>query len=459
MKCKTDHFNIINLRNFINIFKLMKNKGIRLVVLFGAIFIVGIIFFQIFWVTEVYNIKRKQLVQSINSALYNVAEKISHYNNTPLQNENPVTQFTNRYYTVNVNSVIDPSVLEHFLQTEFKFRNLEIDYEYAIYDCDLDSMKYSGFYSPTMDSSAMRRTNFAKCDDCVYYFGIHFPKLGSYIVGSMNMWIFFSILLLTAAISISIAIFVILKQKRLSEIQKDFINNMTHEFKTPISTISISADVISNPEIIENPSRLANYAAIIKDQNSRLEAQVERVLQFADIDKKELKLNIDEIDIHEVILNVSGNFNVNIEKRNGKLSFDFNATPGIIKADKFHLTNIIYNLLDNAVKYCNENPEIIIKTYNDRNSLGFSIRDNGIGIKKEHQKKLFDKFYRVPTGNIHNVKGFGIGLNYVKSIVEAHGWKINIESNLGFGSEFVITIMEPKRKRSFRLLKFAEIKK
>ncbi|MBN2681637.1 MAG: HAMP domain-containing histidine kinase [Bacteroidales bacterium] len=432
----------------------MKNKGIRLVVLFGAIFIVGIIFFQIFWVTEVYNIKQKQLVESINSALYNVAEKISRYNNTPLQNENPVNQFTKRYYTVNVYSAIDPKVLEHFLQTEFQYRNLEIDYEFAIYDCDLDSMKYSGFYSPSMDTSAMGKAKFTKCDDCVYYFGIHFPKLGTYIVGSMNMWIVFSILLLTATISISVAIFVILKQKRLSEIQKDFINNMTHEFKTPISTISISADVISNPEIITTPARLSNYAAIIKEQNSRLESQVEKVLQFADVDKKELKLNIEEIDIHEIILNVSANFNVNVEKRNGKISFDLNATPGIIKADKFHLINIFYNLLDNAVKYCKETPEINISTRNQKDGLVFAIKDNGIGIKKEHQKKMFDKFYRVPTGNVHNVKGFGIGLNYVKSIVETHGWKIFVESSINSGSEFVIIMKEKKQKKGlFRLFK------
>ncbi|HBS87248.1 MAG: hypothetical protein A2W91_03440 [Bacteroidetes bacterium GWF2_38_335] len=418
----------------------MKNKGIRLVVIFGAISIVGIILFQVYWVQRVYTIKEKQLVQSINSALYNVAEKIATYNNTPLQNENPVYQQSKYYYIVNVNSMIDPSILDHFLKTEFEFRNLRIDYEYAIYDCDSDIMRYTGSFMPSQDTAVFMKTEFAKCEDCIYYFGINFPKIDSYLVGDMNIWIVFSAILLSAIIFISIAIFVILRQKRLSEIQKDFINNMTHEFKTPISTISISADVISNPKIVNDPQRLSNYAAIIKDQNNRLESQVEKVLQFANIDKKDLKLNIEEIDLHEIILNVTENFIVNLEKRNGNLIYELDAMPSFIFADKFHLTNIIYNLLDNAVKYSLENPEIVIRTSEKNSEIVFSIKDNGIGIKKEHLKKLFDKFYRVPTGNIHNVKGFGIGLNYVKSIVKAHDWKIHVESEPEKGTIFTINI-------------------
>jgi two-component system phosphate regulon sensor histidine kinase PhoR len=252
----------------------------------------------------------------------------------------------------------------------------------------------------------------------------------------MNIWIISSFVLLTALGFFTYAIFVIFRQKRLSEIQKDFINNMTHEFKTPISTIGISANVLSEPGIVSHPERLSNYAAIIMDQNKRLEHQIEKVLQIARIERNKLRLNIEEVDVHQIIKRVAENFNMNIRDLKGRLTLNLDALNHRVKADKLHLTNIIYNLIDNGIKYSQGAPELEVSTSNQPGFLVLEVKDKGIGIEKRYHKKIFEKFFRVPTGNIHNVKGFGIGLSYVKSIVSSHKWTMKVESEPDKGARF-----------------------
>jgi two-component system phosphate regulon sensor histidine kinase PhoR len=231
------------------------------------------------------------------------------------------------------------------------------------------------------------------------------------------------------------ASWVILQQKRLSEEQIDFINNMTHEFKTPISTIFISANVLRQPTIIENPRRLMNYANIIHDEATRLKNQVERVLQMATIDEDKIRLNREPINIHDLINKTVQNIDAILKEREGEITCDFQAGNATVLGDSLHLTNIIYNLLDNAIKYCEDAPVITIKTHtHPKNWLLFEIHDNGIGISRDHSKKVWDKFYRVPTGNVHDVKGFGLGLNYVKVVVAAHKGTVKLSSALGVGT-------------------------
>jgi two-component system phosphate regulon sensor histidine kinase PhoR len=232
---------------------------------------------------------------------------------------------------------------------------------------------------------------------------------------------------------------VILKQKRLSEVQRDFVNNMTHEFKTPIATIDVSADLIANPKILVKPEAIVNYANIIKTQNNRLKSQIEKVLQMAAMDRGKLKLNKEVIDLHQLVQEAVKSFNLK-DQAEITVNLEADDTCKCVMADKVHLTNIIYNLLDNAVKYVDGYPKIKIQTHQVKNQITLSIQDNGIGIGKEHQRKVFEKFFRVPTGNVHNVKGFGLGLNYVKQIVKAHKWKINLASEIGKGSTFTITM-------------------
>jgi len=215
---------------------------------------------------------------------------------------------------------------------------------------------------------------------------------------------------------------------------------MTHEFKTPISTIGISANVLSEPEIANDPNRLANYASIISDQNRRLENQIEKVLQVARIEKNKLNLKLEEIDLHKMIQRIAESFKLNIEDLDGELILELNAGSFKVMADKQHLNNVIYNLVDNALKYKKDKPKVIVRTSIANDFIELEVKDNGIGIDKKYINKIFDKFFRVPAGNVHNVKGFGIGLNYVKNIMDAHKWKIEIQSIIGEGSTFKLII-------------------
>jgi two-component system phosphate regulon sensor histidine kinase PhoR len=224
----------------------------------------------------------------------------------------------------------------------------------------------------------------------------------------------------------------------LSEIKNDFISNMTHEFKTPISTISLACEVLSDKSIEKSPERMNKYVKMIGDENKRLSLLVENILQTAILDKGQLKLKIQSIDIHNLIEQTITNIKLQVENKEGEISTDLKAANAVINGDRVHITNIVFNLIDNALKYSGDHPVIKISTRNDSEGVFISVEDNGIGISKENQKRIFDTMYRVPTGNIHNVKGFGLGLSYVKAVVEKHGGSINVESELGKGSTFTI---------------------
>jgi len=420
-------------------FTFVKSNQIRIAVLLGSISIIGIIVFQLYWVNKSYGLVEQQFNQTVEIALYNVADKMVRFNGNELPNENPVRQISSNYFIVDINEIIDASILDHYLKTEFEYSNIQVDYEYAIYDCETDKMVFGKYINPAAKTKH-DESKFQKYDEFTYYFGIIFPSKTMYILNNMNIWLISGFVLITAIIFFAYAVFIILKQKRLSEIQKDFINNMTHEFKTPISTIGISASVIADPEILKEPGRLQNYAAIIADQNKRLENQIEKVLQVASIEKNKLHLNFEKINIHELIRDVSKSFNLTIKDKDGKLIFQLDADEQVVMADKIHLTNVIYNLIDNAVKYSQNAPYISVTTSNSGQKLLLEISDKGIGIEKKYNQKIFNKFFRVPTGNIHNIKGFGLGLNYVKNIIDAHHWELHVKSQVNEGSQFIISI-------------------
>jgi len=419
----------------------MKRMQIRFIVILGAFAIIGITVVQIYWMKKAWNIREKQFNQTIFIGLRTVAENLGVYNQIVLPNENPVNQLSSNYFVVNVNSVIDANILDYYLKTEFDKLNIKTDYEYAIYDCHNDKMVYGNYVQAEGKEKPIKpTTNMPKYDEYVYYFGINFPSKTTYLSGDMVIWMIFSAILLVSVIFFGYAIFIILQQKRLSELQKDFINNMTHEFKTPISSINISADVISNPDIIKTPERLKNYGAIIKQENNRLNKQVEKVLQIAKIEKSGFELKIEEVDLHEIIDNVVSNCNANNKQREAHITAKLENEKLLILADRLHITNILHNLLDNAIKYADKQPEIIVSTVKAGKKIIIGVEDNGPGIPREYQKKVFQKFFRIPTGNVHNVKGFGLGLFYVRNISRAHHWGISLESEVGNGSKFIIEI-------------------
>jgi two-component system phosphate regulon sensor histidine kinase PhoR len=306
-----------------------------------------------------------------------------------------------------------------------------------------DKIQYSSFvcFSENCDrSDSTANYHFPDLNIHNYYFGVHFPDKRYLLLGDLNNWFVSSAILLVVMAFFVYSLMLIFKQKRLSEIQNDFINNMTHEFKTPISTISISSEVLMKPEIINTPERLLSYAAIIRKEAARLKKNVDTVLQTANIAQKIDKLNFEQVEVHELIEDLSNNCEPLFKEKNGELIINLSAKNTLIRADRLHFTNVIHNLIDNGMKYSERPPMITITTKNVGNDLTVSIKDNGIGIAERDQKQVFNKFFRVHTGDVHDVKGFGLGLYYVKEMVEGHKGRIELKSKIGEGSEFKLIV-------------------
>lgn len=392
---------------------------------------------------KAFDLREREFNDRVNIALRSVAQEIMLLANDS-SDVPPVRQLSSNYFVVSTNDTLHPFLLKSLLDNEFRSRNLKTNFEYSIYDCFTDSMVYGGMV--VLSEEPTKKADepiIPKWDGDSHYFGVHFPEKQSYLLSQMSIWLFSSSILLVVIIFFAYTLWVILKQKRLSEIKNDFINNMTHEFKTPISTISSSAELLKTGSLDTDQTKRNRYYQMIADESNRLKLQVEKVLQMAQFEKSEIDLNLTSCDIHELVNQAAGSLSFLLAQRDGKLSLNLVATNPVLKVDELHFTNIIRNLLDNAIKYCTDIPEISISTKNTRNGIEITVSDNGIGIGSKQLKQVFEKFYRVPTGNIHNVKGFGLGLYYVKTLVEAHNGTIRVDSNSS-GSSFIIFL--PKLK-------------
>ena len=416
----------------------MSRTTLRIVIILAAVSMVGIVLTQIYWVRRAFDLRENQFNRDVNTALSSVATQLFRINNTPSPSNNPVEQISTNYFIVNINGPVNNGLLGFLLVTEFEKRNITAGFEYGVYDCIDQCMVGGNYASPKKAKLEVPIQQFPALQNDGYYFGVQFPRVQADLLSQMGIWGFSSAVMLIVVFFFAYTLFVILKQRRLSEVQKDFINNMTHEFKTPLSTIALSTEVLKDPAIVHHPERLLNYATIIGNENQRLKQQVERVLQMARLDKEDIGLKRELLDVHDLIREAVGNISLTLQGRNGKITLDTQAWPSLVSADKLHLTNVFFNLLDNAVKYTTRPPEIVIRTTSSQGHIVIRIEDKGTGISRENQRKVFHRFYRVPTGNVHDVKGFGIGLNYVKLIVESHQAKISLESEPGKGSIFII---------------------
>ena len=422
----------------------MKSSSIRFIVILATLCITGITITQWYWVSRAFDLKEAEFERTVNAALFNVAHQIYDINQTPSPAVNPVKQVSTNYFVVQINGEIDAGLLEFLLRHEFEKRNVKADFEYGVYDCLSEKMKYGDYVPLQPTPEKVTSKKLATLSNYAYYFGVQFPNREAHLINQMGIWSFSSLVLLMVILFFAYTLFVILKQKRLSEIQKDFINNLTHEFKTPISTIAVSTEVLKDPGIIHHPERLLNYTTIIEKENSRLKQQVERVLQMARFDRDTITLKKEKLDIHQVIGDAIKNTSLALQEKQGLITCDLKAENYEMAGDRLHLTNVLHNLIDNAIKYCQGTPNIIISTHKLNKGIVVDVKDNGIGIARENHKRVFEKFYRVPTGNVHDVKGFGLGLNYVKSIVAAHKGNIKLISDLGTGSIFKIFLpVEP----------------
>jgi two-component system phosphate regulon sensor histidine kinase PhoR len=422
----------------------MKDVQILRVFFLGVMAIIGILSLQTYWVVNNWNTNEEEFNERVHSALYRVAQSIAKMNDISLPARNLIKQRSANYYIVNTETEIDPSALEFYLQKELERQQLRIDFEYAVFDCSNRQMVYGNYCTYGNQDNApsvQDRSNLPSDQDFTYYFGVRFPNRSNFLFGKMQIALILTGILFVTVLFFAYSLWVIFRQKRFSEMQKDFINNMTHEFKTPLSTIQIAADVFLKHAEVQKDQRLFQYAGIIKEQNTRLNHQVERVLDIARFEKDNFDLHLEWIDMSDLILTVTSSARLRVQERGGLLELELDQTIEPVWGDRFHLTNLLHSLLDNAIKYSLEAPQITVSLQAlSPLSLQLKIQDSGIGIPKEYQAKIFEKFYRIPTGNVHNVKGFGLGLYYVQRICLAHGWKIRLQSDAGQGTCMAIVI-------------------
>lgn len=449
----------------------MSKRAIWIVIVLMALALIGTIIVQLYWINWSVRLKEEQFNESIIAALHRVGSRLE--KNDPSQGLSSSILFEKwdekqkeielidreiRLRKFTLERRIDPLFLKKIITQEFQELNLDLEYSFAVFDNFRKRMIIlNGNYQADVGINNRASNPGLKLETLLqnseYEIGL-FPGITGnpgtlkVIFPSKTSWLWRSVwpllvlsLLLTIMIvaCFSYVIYIVFRQKKLSEIKNDFVNNMTHEFKTPIATISLASDSITSPMVVNSPDKIRRFADIIRQENRRMLSQVEKVLQMALLDKHDFKLNLKELNVHEIIEQAVANINLSVQQREGLITKELNAINANVMGDPIHLTNIIYNLLDNANKYSVDKPEILVTTKNKGSFIEIIISDKGIGMTRDEQKMIFEKFYRVPTGNIHNVKGFGLGLSYVKAMAIEHNGKVEVDSEPGKGSRFTLT--------------------
>jgi len=478
----------------------MNRKAISIIIGLMIAALIGITISQISLIRSAVELKEDHFEQDVQDALNAVVEKIeeqerlearmnysgfsarysrNNKNNDPLilskgkgfgeytsspsnllDPNNEPAELTNQYELYRMRNANRPLVerftldeITNYIGKELEDHGIRSKYEYGVFSEDTKSMVIENGHYVYEDASAKdflpNQKNLYTTDYKVHLFNsdgktagwisVFFPNESSFVWKQVWVNILASILFtLLILFCFAYTINVIITQKKLSSMKTDFINNMTHEFKTPIATISLAADSITSPMIAGKSDKVQRFANIIKQENKRMNSQVEKVLQMAMLDKKDFNLKLTQLDLHDVINSAIENINLQVEKKGGNAYADLKAEKPFVEGDMTHISNIINNLLDNANKYSPEEPEISVHTRNVPNGVEVIVKDRGIGMTKEARKSIFDKFYRVHTGDLHDVKGFGLGLSYVKAMMTAHKGVIDVKSELGKGSSFIL---------------------
>lgn len=431
--------------------------------------LVGIIFFQVSWLRNMILLRQEQIKEKIDQATEIVGKELEQYKGSyplGLGSKSPAENIFSGDFSLEflrpatIGRRFNTAELAEKIKNAFKKVDLEkMQFEFGLFALDprstlmgkverqsdnfereyVDSISnYSkGYALLTPSGSAAENLT---TDETITIVALDWK---SFAFKSLRFRIItvilFTIIIITA---FYLTVRTMLRQKKLGDIKNDFINNMTHEFKTPIATISLAVDAMKNEKVIQDREKITYFSTIIKEENLRMNRQVETILRASQLEKQEVDLNLKPVHVHEVIKDVADNFALQLEEKQGRAELLLNAENDLINADEVHFSNLINNLLDNAIKYSKENVPIFIKITTQLNGKNLVIRveDNGIGMNKETVKKVFERFYRAQTGNIHNVKGFGLGLSYVKTIIEVHHGEIKAESTLGKGSTFTIEL-------------------
>jgi len=420
----------------------MNRKIIIFTIIVMTIALIGLMGIQIYWIQNATEVKEATFQRTVTDVLGKVVSKIEKLEKRKASEANPYEGMLNFNRHLLYERFITESQLDSIIFLELNNRGIDTRFEFGIYNPEKDLFLVEK--DPWMRKTLIERGSAAKLfvSDMFTspeYLLLYFPNEKQFLLTELWGMLLISIILIIVVVySFTYTITTIFRQKKLSEMKNDFINNMTHEFKTPISTISLACEALSDQTIKRSPEFTENYISIILEENKRLATMAEKILQTAVIEKGQLKIKRESINLHEIITDVIKNIRIQVEIKDGIIRKQCKAINPVLLGDKVHITNLVYNLLDNANKYSPRKPVIIVRTENTSNGIFLTIEDHGIGIKKSEQKKIFDKLYRVPTGNIQEVRGFGLGLSYVKAIVEEHRGRISLDSEVGKGSTFKV---------------------
>ena len=422
-------------------------KVFPVIVVLITLSVLGILFIQMQWIKNAVLVKKEQYEQSRLNTMKSIKQSLNEsflqkyalHNGGVVDFDEASRQRTlARKFTA---QVFSEDEVNNIIQRALRSNNIKEGFEYNITNIFGESILHSdNFHVGQNDMAQIIKLS---SDNSLQPETLYLYTRGNnkYFINDMGWMIVASIILTTIIISaFALTVRTLFNQKKLSEIKSDFINNMTHELKTPLATISLAVDALNNAKVIHDEEKIRYYSGMIREENKRMNKQVETILQSARLERQETSLNLQQLDAHEVIRKVTDNLTLQIQEKHGTLVLNLKATRMKVKADEVHFSNIIFNLLDNAIKYSKDPLRIEIETVNNGNMLAIRIKDNGIGMNKETQSRVFEKFYRAHTGNLHNVKGFGLGLSYVKAMVEAHRGRVKIDSTLGKGSTFIVSL-------------------
>ncbi|MEN9917621.1 MAG: hypothetical protein RL662_57 [Bacteroidota bacterium] len=385
---------------------------------------------------------------AVAQASYNMQEELrQRYEYQRKLVDNVVYKMTQTSSDLPIEEKVSFKVLNDNVSDELRYNGIDLPFQFEIVDKNDKPVYRQDFYAEPDPQAIYTQVLYPNDPiDKLNYLRVSFPTKKDYLLNEISFMLPAFIFTLILLVTFIISIYLIFRQKRLSEMKSDFMNNMTHELKTPVSTISLAAQMLKDPGILKSPEIFNHISSVINDETKRLSFQVEKVLQMSLFEKQQATLKLKELDVNDIIVNIANTYQLKVEKFGGTIDIDLEASDTTINADEMHLTNVLFNLLDNALKYRKEDVplELMIRTWNQNNKVYISVEDNGIGIKREDTKKIFERFFRVSTGNRHDVKGFGLGLTYVKKIVEDHKGLIKVESELGRGTKFIISLFNIK---------------
>jgi len=422
----------------------MRSSTLKWIVLSATLLAAIVVTVQLFWLKKVYSFEQRQFNLNVVKSIRGLFEDLQ-MNDAPgtiLQSLINTPDKDNDYYVFKADTIPIKDSLAFYIQDEFADFGVLTDCKLGAYSASEKKYVYEQFIPApasryaTVKPVLQELPVFYKDFDHIL---LYFPHRHEYILEQMDFWIVSSVVLFIALIGLAASLFYFYRQKFLAEIQKDFVNNFTHEFKTPLAVMKIASDVLAQDSIFKQPDRLERYAAIIQNQTEHLQSQVERLLRTASIETKDLPIRREDINAQQLIEQALSKVQPLIDQKNARVEVKVEEMGGRVMADKAHLELALVNLLENALKY-SVDPHIVVQTGHYEDDFYISVKDNGVGIEKQYLKNIFKKFYRVPTGDIHNVKGFGLGLDFVKRIIDAHKGKIRVNSLPGIGTEFRLFI-------------------